>query len=79
MTCLRAQIDCKQVLLEETLLYHVVHNGCLTAGGNGWVSQAKDSAKLSHHKVLTWLVGAQTNLLTRNGDARQLMKAKRCN
>lgn len=66
------QVESKYVSIQKVLRHHVIHDWSLSSSGQRWVGQPKDAVKLGDHKVLTWLVCAQTNLLVCDHDATNL-------
>ena len=66
------EVESENVLIQQVLIDHVVHDRGLSSGWDGGVGQAHDAIKLGHNKVLTGLVSAQTNLLVGDGDASNL-------
>lgn len=66
------QVKGENVSLQQVIGHHVVHDWGLSTRGDAGVGQAQDAVKLGYHKVLAWLVGAQSNLLVGDLNASHL-------
>lgn len=73
------KVEREDVVIQQVLRDHVVHDGSLSSSGDAGVGQAQDAVKLGHHKVLTRLVCAQTNLLVGDHNAANLREPKPTN